>query len=164
MKVSPLVFTIPGRPVPLERARVESFTVPSGKRITRSRTPGKSLAYRQLVQLRMNGAWAAGKKRWPLRTKATLGLELFIFWEDANHGDGSNLLKAIEDAGNGLLWHDDKQIIEGYFRSTIDRTHPRVEVLLRLVEPGACTQCEYWRHVGKACPAHDDERGLEVVR
>lgn len=159
-----LIFTIPGRPVPLERARVESFTLKgSGQRITKSRTPGKSIAYRQRVQLSMNMASAAGRRRWPLRTPAPLGLELFIFWEDLNHGDGSNLFKAIEDAGNGILWKDDKQIVEGYFRSSIDQTHPRVEVLVRIVEPGKCTDCEIWRHVGKCCPTHDDGRGLETV-
>jgi len=163
-KALPLIFTIPGRPVPLERARVERRTLKgSGAKFTSSRTPDKSKAYRERVQLHMNMAWGAGKRRWPMRTPAPLGLELFIFWEDGRHGDGSNLFKAIEDAGNGLLWLDDKQIVEGYFRSAIDETHPRVEVLVRLVDPGACNDCEIWRHVGKCCPKHDDGRGLETV-
>lgn len=159
-----LWFTVPGRPVPLERARVERFTLKgTGKTITRSRTPGKSGAYRELVQLQMNKGRAQCGNRWPWRTPAPLSLTLFIFWEDARHGDGSNLFKAIEDAGNGLLWIDDKQIVEGHFYSEIDRDGPRVHALVRLVEPGHCSDCELWKNLGKPCPRHDDGRGLEVV-
>lgn len=127
-----LIFTIPGRPIPLERARVERFTVPSGQTITKTRTPNRSKAYRGLVQLHMNQAWAAMRKCWPWQTTYPVTLSLWIYWEDLNHGDGSNVLKAIEDAGNALLWADDKQIDEGHFWSALDRDYPRVEVVAEL--------------------------------
>jgi Holliday junction resolvase RusA-like endonuclease len=159
-----LTFTIPGRPIPLERARVVQKTLASGQRSTRSHTPAKSSAYRSVVQIHMKLAWAAVKDRWPWRTPSPLSLSLWIYWADGHHGDGSNLLKAIEDAGNGLLWEDDKQITQGHFYCTIDRERPRVVVRAELLEVGACRECEIWSCVGKPCPAHDDGRGLEVVR
>lgn len=157
-----LVFTIPGRPIPLERARVERMKLANGKRITRTRTPDKSVAYRMGVQIRMNTAWASARKTWPFRTTEPIQLAVWIYWADGKHGDGSNLFKAIEDAGNGLLWHDDKQIVEGAFYSTIDRVYPRVEVIATILD-SACSECETWKFLGKRCPAHDDGRGLEVV-
>lgn len=161
-----VVFTVPGRPIPLERARVYRNTLPSGKKITRSITPDKSGAYRTVVQLHMNAA-AGGTRRssapWPWRTTAPIRIAVSIFWADAKHGDGSNMVKAIEDAGNGLLWHDDKQIVEGSWRSTIDRAYPRVEVVVEVVDARECIACGIWRHLGKPCPEHDDGRGLEVV-
>lgn len=154
-----IFFTVPGRPIPLERVRVEKKTLPTGKVITRARTPDKSVVYRQIVQLHMNMG-RARVRTWPSLTKAPLSLSLWIYWADGNHGDGSNLVKAIEDAGNGLLWHDDKQIAEGHFYGTIDREKPRVEVLVQIIE-GTCSDCRSWQFVGKPCPKHDVRR--EVV-
>ena len=128
----PLRFTVLGRPRPLERPRVERTTLPSGKLVHRTRTPGKSMAYRELVQLYANTARAAmpAATRWPYQSPYPVALSLRIFWEDESHGDGDNVFKALADAGNGILWEDDKLIVEGHFWSAVDRKAPRVEVLV----------------------------------
>lgn len=147
-----LVLTIPGRPIPLERARVEKMTLPNGKRITRGRTPAKSVAYRQRVQLYMTVA-RSSVRAWPALTKEPLAVSLWIYWEDLHHGDGSNVLKAIEDAGNGLIWHDDKQIVEAHFYCALDREKPRVEMIVQILGT-LCDECRSWQFAGARCPKH----------
>jgi Holliday junction resolvase RusA-like endonuclease len=138
---APLTFVVPGRPVPLERPRVEQRILPGGKRVHRTRTPDRSMAYRAIIQLHANLARSAMPlaSRWPYGATFPIALSLRIYWADENHGDGDNVLKAYGDAGNGLLWDDDKQIVEGHFWCAIDRKRPRVEVR---VEQGATGVCE----------------------
>jgi len=52
----------------------------------------------------------------------------FRFWRrcrsGANRGDLSNIIKACEDAGNGYIWIDDKQIIR--LTATLESWGPKV--------------------------------------
>jgi Holliday junction resolvase RusA-like endonuclease len=48
--------------------------------------------------------------------------------------DGSNVLKAVEDALNGIAYHDDSQVMETSARKLIEpRGHERTEVLLERI-------------------------------
>jgi Holliday junction resolvase RusA-like endonuclease len=125
-------FVVPGRPVPLARARIVQRILPNGKRFTRGITPGKSKAYRDVIQLCANVALSAVPfaTRWPLRATFPVALSLWIYWADENHADGDNLFKEFADSLNALLYVDDKQIVEGHFWSVVDRERPRVEVLI----------------------------------
>lgn len=49
-------------------------------------------------------------------------------------GDLFNREKVISDALNGLLWVDDKQIVEGHMYRRLDRKNPRVHVEVTEVE------------------------------
>lgn len=132
MSARSLRFVVPGRPVPLERARVVQRVLPSGKRVTHAHTPGKSSAYRTIIQLRMNAAMSATPRdaRWPLRATFPVALSLWIYWEDAKRHDADNVFKQYADSLNRVLYVDDQQIVEGHFWCAVDREHPRVEVLV----------------------------------
>lgn len=116
--------------MPLERARVVQKILPGGKRVHRNHIPDRSMAYRALIQLHANVARSAMPvaTRWPYGATFPMALSLWIYWADEHHGDADNVVKAYGDAGNGLLWDDDKQIVEGHFWCALDRKNPRVEV------------------------------------
>jgi len=48
--------------------------------------------------------------------------------------DLDNLEKTVLDAGNGILWEDDSQIMEMHSRKFLGCDYPRVEVMLEEVE------------------------------
>jgi len=59
-------------------------------------------------------------QRWEKATNKPIELELVFIFERARSNktalhaqkpDASNLVKIIEDAANGILWHDDCQIV-----------------------------------------------------
>jgi crossover junction endodeoxyribonuclease RusA len=109
-----LRFTVPGPPVPKARARV--VTTKSGR--ARSYTPGPTVAYQQVVgrkalTARQNVSgwpWGMAGKHAP-----RFGLDVIVY-RSAKRGDWDNFGKAISDACNGILWADDRQIVDGRVR------------------------------------------------
>ena len=66
------------------------------------------LAYKAVVA--QYAALAARGKR----IEKPKGATLFVrFYCHARKADGSNLLKAVEDSCNKIVWYDDKQVIRG---------------------------------------------------
>jgi hypothetical protein len=55
-----------------------------------------------------------------------VGYELTIYTA-TNASDGSNRLKAYEDAVSQYLGFDDKHVMEGQFKKSIDAKNPRIE-------------------------------------
>ncbi len=116
-------FVVPGKPQPKQRARRGL-----GGRFY---TPKETRAYEKLVQ---SCAWAAmaqgGLLRrgvWPL--DATYKVGIVIYPPTRRVPDGDNVLKAIQDALNGLAWNDDRQATVGsYETKPPDPERPRVEV------------------------------------
>jgi Holliday junction resolvase RusA-like endonuclease len=105
---------IPGKPVPLQRAR-------TGK--GRHYLPVRSRAYRQLVQ----ETWMAAGR--PSLGGAPLTLSARFYGARAN-ADLDNLVKAILDALNTLAFDDDRQIacFSGCHRLPVDAGGARCEV------------------------------------
>ena len=138
-----LAFTVPGCPVPYQRT--------AGRGSRRYMAP-ESRAYRRVVQSAASlvvGKWldALGCSRarstpYPMtkpKPKACrcewcateVAISLNVHLPDKRTRDLSNVLKAIEDALNGIAFHDDRQIAEVHVYRYLDRERPRVEVLLQ---------------------------------
>jgi len=143
-----LRFTIPGEPLPKQRARSYNprtkhgdLIFKNGKPVIDTKTPGKTKAYEQYVALMARRAAAQGGLRQPipLGTPVTLGCIFYLpipsSWspkkkERARSGelqhtsrpDLSNLLKCIEDGAEGVLWKNDSQI---NVYGTVDGELPR---------------------------------------
>jgi len=119
--MNPLVLIVPGRPVPWARANVFKRTVVKGL-VERNelRTPEQQREHLLVLKSRM--LHARSRARWagpydgpltvrvlasyPLTKKATAGQPF------TQRPDADNLLKMVLDAGNGMLWLDDSQVIE----------------------------------------------------
>lgn len=57
-----------------------------------------------------------------------------FYRSDERQVDYDNLLKHLYDAGNGVLWADDHQIIGGFSYMTLDRSNPRTIVVISPLE------------------------------
>jgi Holliday junction resolvase RusA-like endonuclease len=106
-----LRLTIPGPPVPMARPRVS--------RHGGVFTSAKQRAHRKTLAAFLTGA--AKANGWKLGYRGPLELEIVCVFERAKSNktthhtqrpDASNLAKLIEDTANGILWHDDSQVID----------------------------------------------------
>ena len=53
---------------------------------------------------------------------------LHFYRSDKRRVDLDNLSKAVLDALNGIIWHDDKQVTTLHITKEYDRENPRVEI------------------------------------
>ena len=123
--------TIPCAPIPWARAS-------SGRNGHRF-TPAKQRHYMTyLAALFQSEARYQG---WELKTKKPIAIEVVCFFQKprtnkkAQHTqkpDASNLLKIVEDAANGVLYHDDCQIVCAMVFKEWSAT-PRTEVRVTAV-------------------------------
>ena len=132
-----ICLTIPGPPVGKQRAR--TFYDPRVRRIV-SKNPDKTVNYEALVKQ----IFAAKYPDFvPMPGPARMILSIYLMPSKETQGklkkgvkvyptirpDISNILKAIEDALNGLAYIDDKQIISVYAEKKYS-LRPCVEVIL----------------------------------
>ena len=126
---NPLVqysFCIAGKPVIQQRAR----TVTKGGRTW---TYDKSAKERKTLSLALFYARQIAKA-------SILGGDLsvdMVFYGGGNRSDLSNMVKAVEDSGNQILWKDDKQIVEEHTRMVREDANPRTEVTIHYEEQPA---------------------------
>jgi len=111
-----VTLTIPGRPIPLGRARVGGG---------RHYLPASSRAYRETVQ----GCWLAAGR--PTLGDAPFALSA-RFYGARKNADLDNLLKALLDALGTLTFTDDRNLvcIAGAHKLAADSGGPRAEVTL----------------------------------
>jgi crossover junction endodeoxyribonuclease RusA len=112
--MSRISLVVPGKPVPLQRHRIGRG---------RSYLPARSRAYRELVQ----AEWMTAGR--PSLGELPCTLSIRFYGARAN-ADLSNLVKAVEDALNGLAYLDDSQIrcYSGCHALPIDERGPRAEI------------------------------------
>lgn len=117
--------TVPGRPVPLGRART------AGRR---HYLPARSRRFREVVET----TWLAAGR--PSLGAATFALSARFYGAHPN-ADLDNLLKAILDALNGLAFVDDRQLVclAGVHKFAADARGARTELDLWIAEGS-------WRH------------------
>ena len=137
-------FTIPGPAVPQGRPRLTTRG-----RYPHAYDPQESRRYKLLVGMAARSAmieqgatplegpvmlsvqeFRAIPQSWS-RKKREAALEGSIF--PTTKPDMSNIVKGIEDAMNGIVWHDDSQVVITRTMKIYDET-PRVEVEVKEVE------------------------------
>ena len=134
----PLVFEIPGRPVPGARARV--FKRTSGPKAGEygAATPAKNKAYQKHVA---TCAWAAARnKGWKIpHKKFALGISLVVY-RHVEKGDASNYLKVVEDGVNDskAVWVDDRCVDFAAVRVITNKSERlRIDVKIWVLEEGS---------------------------
>lgn len=118
-----LRFTVPGQPRTWKRTNTYR-----GAKIT----PKEQRAYQQAIQ------WSAiaaikSRSRWDLAARFAVEIDVY---SARRAGDLDNFSKNVCDAGNGVLWGDDRQIDELTIRRHVDKDAPRLEVVVRALELG----------------------------
>jgi Holliday junction resolvase RusA-like endonuclease len=115
-----VVFTVPGKPQPKQRARL-------GKG-GRWYTPTETRRYERLV--RHCAGWACAKDHPGALFPAEGAWEvtLRIYLPDRRPRDVDNVAKAILDGCNRVLWGDDRQVRKVTAERFLDPASPRVEV------------------------------------
>ena len=119
-------FFAPGQPVAKARARHRQVNTKGGKSFVQSYTPKTTRNYENMVA-------AYAKQQMILReiSKGPIKLDLVLFFEvpqswpawkreaalskhiaHTTKPDADNVVKAIKDALNGIVWQDDAQVVE----------------------------------------------------
>lgn len=138
-------FTVPGQPVAKGRPRASRTATG-----VRMRTPEKTAAYERKVKAFAINAMLGGKPvAGPVRLKVSIVVPIPASWsrvrkERARTGeicatkkpDADNVLKAIKDAMNGVVYADDAQVIEIQLSKAYG-DEPRVEVAVAEIEKEA---------------------------
>lgn len=125
-----LTFVVEGDPVGKERGRTFTKANASGSVITRTITPEKTRSYESAVKFAAQVAASKAGWAWSAEDAFTVIIRI-KHRHRKRHPDASNVLKCIEDACNGVLWTDDKEVLDGAFSKRWDPTRPRVEVEVR---------------------------------
>mgnify|MGYP001608780331 CR=1 FL=1 len=113
--VWPLI--VPGNPIPLARHR---FSRSGGQYL-----PQKSQAYRDWLHLHFV---RLVNRRSPYEGMVQCYLK---FYRDSkSNSDLDNLVKAIFDAANNILWKDDGQVVFFQASKYYDKKHPRLELTI----------------------------------
>lgn len=108
---------------------------PSVNRVWRKGKGGKLYLAPSVARFRagvLRAVRDAGIKTPPFGPRTAVRYEL-VWYRSRKSGDLSNRLKALEDALNGLVWHDDRQVV-GFTCARVDGDRPgRVEVTITRV-------------------------------
>ncbi len=115
-----ITLTFTGEPIPAARPRFGQ----GGTYMPKSYT-----AYKEAL------AWlfkAKMKTRKPMRGAIIIVLDFYR--KNHRRVDLDNLEKTVLDAGNGVVWEDDAQIIDMHSRKFLGCDEPRVEVRLEEIE------------------------------
>lgn len=116
-------FTVPGVPHPKERPR---FT-----RTGRAYTPAATRAAESRVETLFLQGWIEPTWRVEcLTSRAFVELEIDAYIPDNKTRDVDNIAKLVQDALNGMAYHDDRQIRRLEVEAVLDRADPRTVVRL----------------------------------
>ena len=115
-----LTFEILADPIPLSRPKFSGH---------RAYLPARSREYRELVQVVVQSIMRS-RHIAPLTGELNCRLSFYRRFKTTarNFGDIDNHVKAILDALNGLLFHDDAQIVSLTAEKFTDRNRPRTVI------------------------------------
>ena len=120
-----ITFTIPGQPVAKGRAIAKRRQGAGGKQYIAMMTPEKTANYENLVKLAATGAMHdLGPSAAPIYMTIELRMQIPASWSNRRRAlavageilptkkpDADNILKAIKDGCNGIVWRDDAQVV-----------------------------------------------------
>jgi crossover junction endodeoxyribonuclease RusA len=110
-----LAVAIDGEPMPAPRARAGQGRV---------FMPAAYRAHRRFLA----GELRRARKDWePLRSVA-FAVKVRAFRSTRHRVDVDNVLKTVMDAGTGIIWDDDSQIVWAHVERLLDRERPRMEL------------------------------------
>lgn len=118
-----LEYVIPGPPQPKER--------PRRGRLGRWYTPDATKRYERHVKGCAVAAKMAHGECWPMG--AAYRVKMLVWFQDLRRRDLDNVVKAVLDGLNGVLWDDDSQVVELSIGRAVDRDRPRVDVVVEVV-------------------------------
>jgi Holliday junction resolvase RusA-like endonuclease len=95
-----------------------------GAIITHVFTPATTRTATEVMQWRMKA-----RRYIPAPVTGEVGLFIWFQLPGQVMGDTSNLLKLVEDAGNQVLWEDDRQIAEFHVHRSYDSPEPGTDIL-----------------------------------
>lgn len=118
MSLKRISFEVLADPIPLARPRFANG---------HAYLPERSRAYRKILQ---DAAKAVMRNFEPLTGALYCRLAFYRKFKPTvrNYGDGDNLLKAVFDAFNGLIFNDDSQLVDISVVKCTDKAEPRVAV------------------------------------
>lgn len=103
-----------------------------GKPISVNRSYGKTAKSFYMTQVAKNYKLSSAKqarlqyKGEPIEDK--LEVTYYYYFPDRRVRDHLNLNKGLNDALNGIVWNDDKQIVVSHHYEKYDKEDPRVEL------------------------------------
>lgn len=121
MSADRIHFTVPGQPVPKGRARFARVGLG-----VKTFTPEKTVIYENLVRMQADAAMASrAPLPGPIRLDIDILLQVPASWSNRRQTkaiegdiaatkkpDADNVLKAIKDGMNGVVYVDDSQVVE----------------------------------------------------
>ncbi|HEY4116286.1 MAG TPA: RusA family crossover junction endodeoxyribonuclease [Byssovorax sp.] len=121
-----VAFEVLGAPVPCARARVVR-----ARGRAHAYTPARTAEFEQLVRL---VAMTAVRRVEGWRTDAPGYRFELVVYRAARRGDWDNFAKAVADALQGVVFDDDRAIVEAHVRLELDRVRPRVAVRIEILD------------------------------
>lgn len=123
-----LAFALPGPPQPKQRARAGK----GGRWYTPKATQRYESAVRTAAMVAKHmGRLDGSAPAWP--KDARYRVTVTAYFGDERRRDADNVGKAVLDACNGMLWHDDSQVRSLTVEREIDRATPRTEITVEVV-------------------------------
>jgi Holliday junction resolvase RusA-like endonuclease len=120
-----LIFSVDGDPVPKQSFQVGRA---GGTGQTSGYTPPRVKAWQKAVSWMAHVAWPEVPMTGPVMVVIEFRLRTH------RRQDLDNLSKAILDALNGVVWEDDKQVIDLHLRKVYDRDKPGITVGVKGVQ------------------------------
>ena len=138
-------FTVPGKPVAKQRPKFSRAGA-----FVRTYTPEKTVNYESLVRLAASDAMnGARPMEGPVLLTVAINLQIPVSASKKQQAlmaanvvmptkkpDADNVLKAVKDAINGVVWRDDAQVVD----ITVSKRYsasPCVQVVVEALEPQA---------------------------
>lgn len=144
---------IPGPPCAQGRARFRHVKTNDGREFTTTYDPAKSRSWKGTAQVHMQAALSAAVTRYPFDGPLFARI-IAVFpcpagakkseaaarrWHAKANADADNIAKAVMDAGNSLLWNDDRVVSRLLVEKVIGARDeaPRVELFVAVLKGAA---------------------------